>query len=297
MFADSLKPSIFNVVNTKIKSVISDNAPTVLCGCEGHISHTPPRTIVPESAIDIAPTSDYRIHEHAAAISRIKAFLKNESFWTMYVVKKSPADGHCFMHSLVSCINSRMTTMTPCDNRTLFKHLRSEIVTNSAYYLSLIKGGTYSDLHAGMEMYICYRQYRTGFGDLVPYIMANALNMNIFIIELFHGEYMVKRIFPRESASDTTRLYSGDIRDIFLFKTEEHYDACVATRHGGKDDKIHNLRPNLKIGLTEVTPGQTSPPAVTPGQASLTVNCPSGNDRNHQRLHDMSLEWQLQGHG
>ena len=76
-----------------------------------------------------------------------KSCTKNESFWSMYVVKKSPADGHCFMHSLVSCINSRMTTMTPCDNLTLFKHLRSEIVTNSAYYLSFIKGGTYSDLH------------------------------------------------------------------------------------------------------------------------------------------------------
>ena len=140
-----------------------------------------------------------------------------------------------------------------------------------------------------MYIGLCYRQYRTGFGDLVPYIMANALNMNIFIIELFHGEYMVKRIFPRESASDTTRLYSGDISDIFLLKTEEHYDACVATRHGGKDDKIHNLRLNLKIGLTEVTPGQTSPPAVTPGQASLTVNCPSGNDRNHPRLQESGM--------
>ena len=179
-------------------------ASTALTGCERLTCHTHPITAVCKSTVDSNVTHDDRFGENL--MEMIKPALKDGTFWSLYDVKTSPPDGHCLIHSLARCVNSQ--TVQFYDTMTLLRHLHFEIITNATYYLSYIKGGTCRHLFSGMERYIYHRQYKTGFCDLVPYIMSNALNMNILIIELFNGDHTVKRITPR--SAELVR-YTNDI--------------------------------------------------------------------------------------
>ena len=72
-----------------------------------------------------------------------------------------------------------------------------------------------------MKAYVYQKHYNSSFGDLVPYIIANSLQINIIII----------------SKSDCYSLHyitcsdSYPVSKIFVYKQDMHYDAILYERY------------------------------------------------------------------
>ena len=110
----------------------------------------------------------------------------------------------------------------------LLLHIRTECSRNRMVYSPILEHGVQNSLDHESENYIMNKGFNTLFGDMVPNIVANILNQDIFIIEkAAPREHFVTVISPRE---DTTQLYrthrAGECTLIFL-KTGRHYDARV----------------------------------------------------------------------
>ena len=70
-----------------------------------------------------------------------------------------------------------------------------------------------------MNEYLNEKKYSSLFGDIVPVIIANAIAVNLHIIEEDHHENIKPILVMSESA--------GQINELFLLKTNEHYDALL----------------------------------------------------------------------
>ena len=151
-------------------------ATTALTGCERLTCHTHPITAVCKSTVDSNVNHVDRFGE--SLIETIKPALKDGTFWSLYDVTTSPADGHCLIHSLARCVNSQ--TVQFCDTMTLLRHLHFEIITNATYYLSYIKGGTCRHLFSGMEWYIYITVSTKPFSVILFHILCRMLWIWIF---------------------------------------------------------------------------------------------------------------------
>ena len=106
--------------------------------------------------------------------------LRDDSFWSLYRIEKSIRDGHCFIHSLATCL----AHMYDIDVSVywLLKKLKDECITNHNHYLPSMVGGKtwfFNQMHS----YIMHKTFYSSFCGILPYIMANASNENIIIIE------------------------------------------------------------------------------------------------------------------
>ena len=74
-------------------------------------------------------------------------------FWTTYHISKSPADGHCFMHSVVSTFNSNMSDSigVKLDVDVLSAKLSNETMANS-HVRQLLKDGSVINLHIRIKV-------------------------------------------------------------------------------------------------------------------------------------------------
>ena len=80
-----------------------------------------------------------------------------------------------------------------------------------------------------MISYIYLKKYDSSFGDIVPYMMANVLSVNVYIIvELSKGAYFV------HSANMTDERGTFN---IYLFKRGAHYDACIPICQRSQNEK------------------------------------------------------------
>ena len=91
----------------------------------------------------------------------------------MYEINKSPGDGHCLLHSIISslfyqlCMNVTMSE--------LIKGIMNDITDRSSDYIDFFNGSLH-DLHRDLNSYVKDKKYDSPFGDLVPTIIANAMN-------------------------------------------------------------------------------------------------------------------------
>ena len=111
----------------------------------------------------------------------LKAQLDDGSFWKNYLVRKSLADGHCFIYSLVTGIES-MHTSWCISSREIIDALKHETITNSKSYIPCVGGASHRALTNDMNAYVSDKIYNTIYGDLVPQILASALQVNMIII-------------------------------------------------------------------------------------------------------------------
>ena len=72
----------------------------------------------------------------------------------------------------------------------------------------------------GLNEYVNNKRYDTSFGDLIPIIIANALSVNLLIIENNGSQFKVKLIECQHSKIDHPHV------SMFL-KTGLHYDSIV----------------------------------------------------------------------
>ena len=121
--------------------------------------------------------------------------LNCNTFWYNHRVVKYPGDGHCFIHSAANSLNVNSSMPTPFDDvSVILKQLSDEKVHNYNRYVDFIDGNGRGSLLQGLNEYINNRRYDTSFGDLVPIIVANALSVNLLIIENNGSQFEVQLI-------------------------------------------------------------------------------------------------------
>ena len=141
-------------------------------------------------------------------------------FWYNYSIKKSPGDGHCFLHSVIQSCNSQFPDKPSMNKDILIDLFRVEIHKNCSRYLPYVEDMSRDNLFLGFYDYVYNKNYNTAFGDLVPVIASRALGMGIMIVYKQEDKTMTVFIEHRENHS---------CENLFIFKDRDHYDALVTT--------------------------------------------------------------------
>ena len=64
----------------------------------------------------------------------------------------------------------------------LLEKLKKETYDNAYQYIDYIDGDGLKSLYSGANNYIAHKLYNTSHGDIVPYIMSNAIHVNFVIV-------------------------------------------------------------------------------------------------------------------
>ena len=113
----------------------------------------------------------------------IESQLVEGRFWKILKVVKSKPDGHCIIHSTAHCLVHRYQSKCYEVYYNLLLHIRTECFRNRMVYSPILEHGVQNSLDHESENYIVNKVFKTLFGDMVPNIVANILNQDIFIIE------------------------------------------------------------------------------------------------------------------
>ena len=144
-----------------------------------------------------------------------KSLCTNE-LWNICQVYNSPADGHCLLHSVVSSLKHQLVPNVDIDTNYVISY---EISQHPERYLGFIKNNDRSVLFDGFRLYAKHKQYDTVFGDHIPLILANVLNISLIIInESSDGLFKVETV---QTNNECIRL--------FLHKRADHYNAIIPT--------------------------------------------------------------------
>ena len=96
---------------------------------------------------------------------------------------RSPGDGHCLIHSIVASWNSQFPELCPVDNEGLMSSMFVDAVNNCDGYMMFLQPPTKQHFSRGLRTYLLKKEYNQQFGDIAPLIVANALGVNIKILD------------------------------------------------------------------------------------------------------------------
>ena len=147
-----------------------------------------------------------------------KSLCTNE-LWNICPVYNSPADGHCLLHSTVSPLKHQLVPNVDIDTNYLLNVISFEISQHPERYLCFIKNNNRSVLFDSFRLYAKDKQHATAFGDHIPLILANVLNIGLIIInESRDGLFNVETV---QTNNECIRL--------FLHKRADYYNAIIPT--------------------------------------------------------------------
>ena len=143
-------------------------------------------------------------------------------FWNEYEIHKSPGDGHCLSHSVISSLHFQSSVNLTISE--LIQGIIDETSTKSDFYKDFMKGSLF-DLYRGLNAYVNYKVYDTSFGDLVPHIISTAIHVNITIVSGTQNQgYATHRVSC--TASETQH-------DIVIWKAGKHCDGVKSIHPPG----------------------------------------------------------------
>ena len=159
------------------------------------------------------------------------ALLENpdfDKFWKKHAIIRVPADGHCFIHSVVAAVASQSKLSKQITYVSLLAQIEAEVFTKLDEYsafrinrrgkINPARGKTHdSELILLNEMYdyIFGKHWNTSFGDMVPLLAANCLGINIGIVKKLLGQYEYRCILSERQTDDF----------VFVHLQCSHYDA------------------------------------------------------------------------
>ena len=140
---------------------------------------------------------------------------KNDEFWSNYKVLPVPADGFCFIYACCISLSEQRSICT--SKNVLLDMLRNECISNRNMYVQFLVDDVQPFFDFYVHVYTAYGMYNTPFGDIVPTLMANALNCDFHIIESFLDRHETRIIHPFSASEPSYTL--------FLYKNGDHYEA------------------------------------------------------------------------
>ena len=137
--------------------------------------------------------------------------LRNNSFWDEFSVIPFPGDGHCLITSIVnSMLMQKQIVITASD---LLQSICSETVNNLDVYKSLLEESDALKIDLQLKNYVYHKVYNSGFGDLVPVIIARAKKLNIVIVSKEFEKGFYKLPFAIDSSDEKYIRKNGDNYD------------------------------------------------------------------------------------
>ena len=170
---------------------------------------------------------DDRLHDADIFECETKRVLNNGLFWQNYKITLSPGDGHCKLHSVISSYNSQHNHIESLNIGQLIALIQQEVMNNVPYYIRVIEDNCQYKLIAYLNMYIYEKMYNTSFGDLVLIITANAIDMNIAIIDKTNNGYTCHIVHVTKCDS----VVCGNT--VFINKDGDHYNGLLFSSQFG----------------------------------------------------------------
>ena len=150
----------------------------------------------------------------------------------------------------------------------------------------------YNEMHG----YIMHKTFYSSLCGLLPYIMANALNENIIIIEKIASGHSALKVLPLAGGDmEQTGLQSVNwlYNVIVVYKVGYHYDACVQLNAGRLVSSIDNIFSGTFSNLKSHTVTQTfsygyvvSDACVSSLNEEFSLNGIAYVDENDDKLDD-----------
>ena len=149
-------------------------------------------------------------------------------------------DGHCLLHATrLSWINQTKTK--PPSHEDLKAKVFIETITNSDKYLSFMNHQNRSIMLNECKMYTLYKHYNSAFGDIVPLILANALNIEINIIGWFS-----------KTLTLTPNTRGPTCAKLVIHKYEDHYSGVHFTECQLKPPQTNPMRRSIQYSSEEL---------------------------------------------
>ena len=127
--------------------------------------------------------------------------------WT---ISKSPGDGHCLLHSVLSSWRNQLPHKPPkdLDLEHIKAHVYIETVQNPGDYAPFLSQGSNLQLFKGLSQYLLHRKYNQEFGDLVPVIISNSFNIGLDIVnQTDHNIIQEISVAPRSTYTESLVIH------------------------------------------------------------------------------------------
>ena len=183
------------------------------------------------------PWLEAKFNRHApnSVIDWLKRNIDSDIFWSYFKIKTSPGDGHCFVHSVISSSTAPLLEPLFIEYTELLAKIEKETIENVTLYAGFLVDEQKPRLLDDMHRYLRDKIYETPFGDLVPLIVANALETNIIIIEDKLTRKVIREVKPFD-VGNASHL-------MILYKKGDHYDACFPINDRANVNDLITTRP------------------------------------------------------
>ena len=142
-----------------------------------------------------------------------------DKFWTSFRRVPVPGDGHCLLHAITKSMSSQFKNYEVNKSK-LIQLLEDETMKNIDNYKYFSPDMCKESIMEGLYLYAKHRVYKTDFGDMVPRILRNALNVDLLIITKCDNKI-------KATVADGDNI-NEDIGGVLcIYKEGEHYDALV----------------------------------------------------------------------
>ena len=145
-----------------------------------------------------------------AIVSNVETEFVNHLFENI----RSPMDGHCLVHSVITSLEFQKNKFLYY--KYLLYKIRNEVTDNACKYVDFIPSKCPLQLKLQMCAYLDAFNYDTHFGDILPLVLSNILEISIGIFEKIDNGYRFMKVICENQNSD-------DI--LFIMKNGDHYDA------------------------------------------------------------------------
>ena len=107
----------------------------------------------------------------------VEKALENGELWIKFTIARSPADGHCFVHSLIRALRDQHPDSTMANYAEVLRLIVHETKQNILSYTAFNIDQRQKRVLDEMERYIKYKIYDCKYGDMVPLIASTALSL------------------------------------------------------------------------------------------------------------------------
>ena len=202
----------------------------------------------------------FLFRNHESHSLRLLDVINDPLFWNVFTVFRSPPDGHCFIHSVISSLKSQGQSINVDD---LLQLIDFECFDNTHRYLPFMGENSSLLLFQAMHNYTIYRHYDSDFVDLIPQICANALGMYINIVVKHDHRYIFYRLTPIS--------HTGNF-EVYVLKNGDHYDSLITESRVCLDGAARS--PGVSDCSTQSVCSQLpKDPGIPGNQASGTDEC------------------------
>ena len=146
----------------------------------------------------------------------IRSSFKNGVIWNDCSVVKSPADGHCLLHSVVSSMKSQLFPPLETNTSALLSLIKNEFKSHPERYIRFIPGNKMSSFYRDFDRYAYSRIYDSKSVDIIPNILCNVFDMKLI---LFTGQTGITDVYNIEDGVTSFHFV--------LQKCGEHYDGIA----------------------------------------------------------------------